>query len=111
MAAARELWTQLFDYLGTSDSTEYWPSDPGYLTYDGQPYSYHGAGHNVGTHRMGSEPHDSVVDPDQRCWDHQNLYLIGCGSLPTIATSNPSLTMAALALRSVESLCDDLGLR
>ena len=111
MAAARELWTQLFDYLGTSDSTEYWQSDPGYLTYDGQPYSYHGAGHNVGTHRMGSEPHDSVVDPDQRCWDHQNLYLIGCGSLPTIATSNPSLTMTALALRSVESLCDDLGLR
>jgi choline dehydrogenase-like flavoprotein len=111
MAAARQLWTQLFDLLGTSDSTEYWPSDPGYLTYDGQPYSYHGAGHNVGTHRMGVEPHDSVVDPDQRCWDHQNLYLIGCGSLPTIATSNPSLTMVALALRSAESLCGDLGLR
>ena len=69
------------------------------------------AGHNVGTHRMGTSATDSIVDVDQRCWDHENLYLIGCGSMPTIATSNPSLTMAALALRSVGSLCDDLGLR
>jgi choline dehydrogenase-like flavoprotein len=111
MRAARELWTQLFAFLGASDATEYWQTDPGYLGYDGQPYSYHGAGHNVGTHRMGGTPADSVVDSDQRCWDHENLYLIGCGSLPTIATSNPSLTMAALALRSVGSLRDDLGLR
>jgi choline dehydrogenase-like flavoprotein len=110
MGAARQLWTQLFAYLGASDKTVYWPSDPGYLTHDGQPYSYHGAGHNVGTHRMGSRPEDSVVDTHQRCWDHENLYLIGCGSMPTIATSNPSLTMTALALRSVESLRDDLGL-
>ena len=111
MRAARELWTQLFAYLGASDATEYWQTDPGYLSYDGQPYSYHGAGHNVGTHRMGDKREDSVVDSDQRCWDHENLYLIGCGSLPTIATSNPSLTMAALAVRSVGSLRDDLGLR
>jgi choline dehydrogenase-like flavoprotein len=110
MGAARQLWTQLFAYLGASDNTVYWPSDPGYLTYDGQPYAYHGAGHNVGTHRMGLRPEDSVVDTRQRCWDHENLYLIGTGSMPTIATSNPSLTMTALALRSVESLRDDLGL-
>ena len=110
MGAARRLWTQLFAWLGASDNTVFWPSDPGYLTYEGHSYSYHGAGHNVGTHRMGSRPEDSVVDSRQRCWDHENLYLIGCGSMPTIATSNPSLTMAALALRSVESLRDDLGL-
>jgi choline dehydrogenase-like flavoprotein len=111
MRAARELWIQLFARLGAADATEYWASDPGYLTYDGQPYSYHGAGHNVGTHRMGSTAEDSVVDASQRCWDHENLYLVGCGSMPTIATSNPSLTMTALALRTVESLRDDLGLR
>jgi choline dehydrogenase-like flavoprotein len=111
MAAARQLWTQLFAYLGATDYTEYWPSDPGYLTYQGKPYSFHGAGHLVGTHRMGADPADSVVDVDQRCWEHENLYLIGCGSLPTIATSNPTLTMAALALRSIESIRDDLGRR
>ena len=111
MAAARHLWTQLFAYLGATDYTQYSPSDAGYLTYQGRPYSYHGAGHIVGTHRMGAEPEDSVVDTYQRCWEHENLYLVGCGSMPTIATSNPSLTMAALALRSIESMRDDLALR
>jgi choline dehydrogenase-like flavoprotein len=111
MAAARELWTQLFAYLGAADATHYEPTDPAQLTYKGQPYSYHGAGHNVGTHRMGTSRDTSVVDTDQRCWDHENLYLIGCGSMPTIATSNPSLTMTALALRSSRSLLDDLGRR
>jgi choline dehydrogenase-like flavoprotein len=111
MAAARQLWTQLFDYLGVADATQYWPSDPGYLEYDGHPFSYHGAGHVVGTHRMGASPADSVVDTMQRCWEHENLYLVGCGSLPTIATSNPSLTMVALALRTIGSLREDLGLR
>lgn len=109
MRASRQLWNQLFAKLDATDHTSYWPSDPGYLTYDGQPYSYHGAGHNVGTHRMGQIPEASVVDTYQRCWEHENMYLIGCGSLPTIATSNPSLTMAALVFRSLESLRRDLG--
>jgi choline dehydrogenase-like flavoprotein len=111
MAAARQLWTQLFAYLGAPDSTDYWPGDPGYLTYKGQPYSYHGAGHSVGTHAMGLDAERSVVDPDQRCWEHENLYLVGCGSMPTIATSNPSLTMAALAFRTAGAIRKDLGLK
>lgn len=110
MAAARELWTQLFKYLHAQDSTEFWATDPGYLTYEDQPYSYHGAGHSVGTHAMGPDAEHSVVDPFQRCWKHENLYLVGCGSMPTIATSNPSLTMAALAFRSADAISDDLGL-
>jgi choline dehydrogenase-like flavoprotein len=109
MAAARELWTQLFALLGATDATSFWDTDPGYLTYAGQPYSYHGAGHNVGTHSMGSSAEDSVVDDHQRCWEHENLYLVGCGSLPTIATSNPSLTMTALIFRTLDELRRDLG--
>ena len=49
---------------------------------------------------MGDSPRDSVVDRWQRCWDHPNLYAVGCGSMPSLGTSNPSLSMAALALRS-----------
>jgi len=34
--------------------------------------------------------------PGEACaWDHDNLYLVGCGNMPTIGTSNPSLTMTA----------------
>ncbi|MFZ0040151.1 MAG: GMC family oxidoreductase [Solirubrobacteraceae bacterium] len=110
MAASRQLWTQLFSMLGAEDHTTYWPTDPMYLTYQGQGYAFHGAGHNVGTHRMGSDASDSVVDSYQRCWEHENVYLVGCGSMPTIATSNPSLTMGALVYRTLDSLRADLGL-
>jgi choline dehydrogenase-like flavoprotein len=110
MAASRQLWTQLFSMLEAQNYTNFSPTEAGYLSYRGQDYSYHGAGHNVGTHRMGSEPATSVVDSFQRCWEHENLYLIGCGSMPTIATSNPSLTMTALVYRTLGSLRGDLGL-
>jgi choline dehydrogenase-like flavoprotein len=49
---------------------------------------------------MGSYPHDTVVDLDQRSWDHENLYLVGGGSMPGIGTSNVTLTLAALCYRS-----------
>lgn len=111
MVAARQLWKQLFQLLGTTDQTEYWQSDPGYLTFQGEDFTFHGAGHNVGTHVMGSKAENSVVDAYQRCWEHGNLYLAGCGSFPTIATGNPSLTMAALAYRTADSVRADLGLR
>jgi choline dehydrogenase-like flavoprotein len=66
------------------------------------PIAYGGAGHIVGTYRMGFSDNDSVVDHAQRTWEHPNLYLVGSGTFPTIGTGNPSLTMAALALRTAD---------
>jgi len=63
-----------------------------------------GAGHIIGTYRMGSDPKQSVVNSDQRSHDHQNLYLIGSGVFPTSATGNPTLTIAALALRTADTI-------
>jgi choline dehydrogenase-like flavoprotein len=111
MAASRQLWTQLFKKLGATEHTKYQESDPGYLTYDDKPYSFIGAGHVVGTHCMGTGPANSAVDSFQRSWEHENLYLAGCGSMPTVATSNPSLTMAALAFRTADQILDDLGIQ
>ena len=45
----------------------------------------------------------------QRSWDHENLYVVGAGSSPTIATSNPTLTLTALALRAADGMLADLG--
>jgi choline dehydrogenase-like flavoprotein len=45
-----------------------------------------------------------VVDANQRSWDHANLYLVGSGTFPTVTTGNPTLTIAALALRTVVSI-------
>lgn len=111
IAAARAVSGRLFALLGADDRTAYapGPTAPGWYRFEGRDYVFQGAGHAAGTHIMGNSPTTSVVDPWQRCWDHSNLYAVGCGSMPSVGTSNPSLTMAALALRSAEAVDRDLG--
>ncbi|MFC9595283.1 GMC family oxidoreductase [Streptomyces sp. NPDC056944] len=113
MAAARAVSDQLFALLGAEDHTDYAPTAawPGRFEHRGRAYGYRGAGHAAGTHIMGDSPATSVVDAWQRCWDHPGLYAVGCGSMPSVATSNPTLTMAALALRSAERIEADLTAR
>ena len=109
IAAARRVNTRLFEHLGVEDFTEYDDvSQPGYYRYRGEGYVFRGAGHVVGTHRMGFSRSDSVVDRDQRTWDHENLYLVGCGNMSTLGTANPTLTIAALSFRAAENILDDL---
>jgi choline dehydrogenase-like flavoprotein len=62
------------------------------------------SGHVIGTYRMGTDPAQSVVNPEQRAHDHANLFLLGSGVFPTSAASNPTLTIAAVALRAVGSI-------
>jgi choline dehydrogenase-like flavoprotein len=68
------------------------------------PLTYTGAGHIMGTYRMGDDPKTSVVDSFQRSHDHGNLYLVGSGTFPTGATANPTLTLAALSLRTADKI-------
>lgn len=104
LLAAKRVSDRIFELLGADDHTSYKPDEERYFEHDGEPLRYWGAGHGGGTHVMGTSPRDSVVDQWQRCWDHPNLYAVGCGSMPSLGTSNPSLTMAALALRTAEHL-------
>ena len=60
--------------------------------------------HQCGTARMGLDPATSVVNPLCRAHDHDNLYIVDASVLPTSAAVNPSLTIAALALRTGEHL-------
>jgi choline dehydrogenase-like flavoprotein len=62
------------------------------------------SGHIIGTYRMGLDPKQSVVNADQRAHDHPNLFLLGSGVFPTSAASNPTLTIAALALKAVRPI-------
>ena len=57
---------------------------------------------------MGNSPCNSVVDPEQRTWDHKNLFLVGCGNMPTVGTSNPTLTMTALSIWAGENVVKQL---
>ncbi len=86
------------------DYTHYDPSDFGYVTYEGEGYAIRGGNHLAGTHIMGTTKSNSAVDKNQRSWDHENLYLVGGGSMPTIGTANITLTLAALCFRSGRSI-------
>lgn len=66
--------------------------------------TYSGAGHIMGTCRMGDDPRNSVVNRDCRSHDHPNLFIAGASVFPTSGTANPTLTVAALALRAAETI-------
>jgi choline dehydrogenase-like flavoprotein len=108
-AAAKQVSDQIFAANHIEDHTAYNPTDADYVTWEGQGYTFRGAGHIVGTHRMGSSPRDSVVKATQQTWDHDNLYLAGCGNLPTLGTSNPTLTMTALTFMAAEDILKRLA--
>jgi choline dehydrogenase-like flavoprotein len=61
-------------------------------------------GHQIGTHRMGIDPRTSVVDVNLKCHDLPNLYLVGSGCFVTASASPPTLTIAALAIRTAEHI-------
>ena len=109
IAYARDFSRLLFQRLGVADHTHYEDWDYGYVTHEGEGYAIRGGNHLAGTHVMGSDKAKSVVDVDQRSWDHENLYLVGGGSMPTIGTANITLTMTALTFRSTRAMLKQLG--
>lgn len=108
IAAAFRLKNMIFKKLGAEDFTHTAEGDPGGFdqVVDGKTVrlTYGGAGHVMGTYRMGNDPNTSVVDSFQRSHDHANLYLVGSGTFPTVGTANPTITLSALALRTADSI-------
>jgi choline dehydrogenase-like flavoprotein len=94
MAAARRVSEQIFAAMGAS------------LVEHGEEHE--GAGHVMGTYRMGDDPQTSVVNAEQRSHDHPNLFLLGSGVFPTVGTANPTLTIAALSLWAAQTIERDL---
>ena len=109
MAEAKRTSDLIYGRLGIIDHTLYKPDDVGHVSYGGQDYTYQGAGHYIGGHIMGSSRDTSVVNADQRMWDHDNLWLIGCGNMVTEGTSNPTLTMTALTFMAADRIDRVLG--
>jgi choline dehydrogenase-like flavoprotein len=90
LAAARAAHAEIFAALGATEIQH----------RDGAE----GAGHIIGTARMGRDPKNSVVDAHLRSHDHPNLFILGSAVFPTSATANPTLTIAALSLRAVDQV-------
>ncbi|MGC7101344.1 GMC oxidoreductase [Amycolatopsis lurida] len=56
-------------------------------------------GHECGTCRFGDDPKTSVLNPDNRAWGLDNLYVVDASMFPSSTGMNPSLSIAANALR------------
>ena len=92
--AAKATAQQIFKQLGTKDLADEFIKQqkyevPGLFQFENEFYNYAGAGHLVGTHRMGNDASNSVVNSTQQSWDHPNLFVVGCGvfqllPLPTL---------------------------
>ncbi|NVK17539.1 MAG: GMC family oxidoreductase [Methylocystaceae bacterium] len=65
-----------------------------------------GAAMIAGTTRMGLDPATSVVDTYCRSHDHDNLFIVGTGSYVTSGSVSPSLTAAAISMRSAEYIAN-----
>lgn len=91
---ARRVADQIFDAVGVS------------FRQHGE--EHFGAGHVMGTYRMGHDPQSSVVNAEQRSHDHPNLFLLGSGVFPTVGTANPTLTIAALSLWAADTIQKEL---
>ena len=81
---------QMKDWLLSDDKT--WPS---FIS---------GGWHHMGTLRMGTDPKQSVTDPDCRVHSISNLYIGGAAVYPTAGAVNPTLTLVALAVRLADHL-------
>lgn len=61
-------------------------------------------GHACGTCRFGLDPKDSVLDGTNKAHELKNLYVVDSSFLPSSAGTNPSLTLAANALRVADAI-------
>ena len=71
----------------------------GYPIVLSQPFDRRTPSHQCGTIRIGLDPAKAPLDPFCRAFDHPNLFVVDASFLPTSAAVNPSLTIAAQALR------------
>jgi choline dehydrogenase-like flavoprotein len=68
-----------------------------------------GCAHQAGTLRCGTDPATSVLNPDCRAHEVENLYVADTSVFPSISAVNPALTAMANAIRVGDRVLDRLG--
>jgi choline dehydrogenase-like flavoprotein len=83
-----------------------WLEKPELLWKNDPLISSHSIGgyHHIGTTRMSNDPREGVVNGDGRVHSVGNLYIVGSSIFATSSWANPTLTIAALALRTADRL-------
>jgi len=70
--------------------------------FDGVPARPGTSIHECGTARMGSDRTNSVLDPNNECWDVPGLFVTDGASFPSQGAQNPTLTIMALTARACD---------
>jgi choline dehydrogenase-like flavoprotein len=65
------------------------------------------AAHEVGGAPMGSRPDESVLDPFNRCWDTENVFVTDGAAFPSGCWQNVTLTIMALTVRACGHIADE----
>jgi choline dehydrogenase-like flavoprotein len=65
-----------------------------------------GVAHQAGTCRFGTDPASSVLDPNCKAHELDNLYVVDTSFFPSIGAVNPALTAMANAIRVGEHLVE-----
>lgn len=90
---AQALFRAMFERMGATE-----------IGFSGR---FSGAGHIMGTCRMGSDPATSVVDSHGQLHGVPDVHVVGASTFTTGGTANPTLTAAALALRTADLLMEE----
>ncbi len=99
--AARRLKQKLRDLLVPMNA---WPALIDRDLYLGKDIPLNGTAHQAGTLRFGTDPATSVLDPDCKAHELDNLYVTDASFFPSISAVNPTLTIIANALRVADRI-------
>jgi choline dehydrogenase-like flavoprotein len=87
-----DIGTRILEAMGATDIETTDPESPGY------------ASHHMGTTRLGEDPTESVVNPQLRTHDLDNLFVSSSSVFVTAGAMNPTLAIAALSLRLADHI-------
>jgi len=80
----------------------------GTIAFDEGTAEEGGGHHPLGGTRMGTDPAESVVDPNLKTHDLDNLYISSGGVFVTAGAANPTLTIMALSLKAADHIHEEL---
>ena len=89
---AADIGTRILESMGATDIETTDPENPATSS------------HHMGTTRMGEDPTESVLNPQLRTHDLDNLFVSSSSAFVTGGAMNPTLTIAALSLRLADHI-------
>jgi choline dehydrogenase-like flavoprotein len=104
---AGRLYHELKEILNHTGLADHHVLDKNFYMHMSIPIA--GVAHQAGTCRFGDDPATSVLDPNCKAHELDNLYVVDTSFFPSIGAVNPALTAMANAIRVGEHLTERLG--